>query len=104
MAGGTVSTETKGENMTMELSDWVKYTITAGQLREKLKDVPDDMPVILQKDAEGNGYSPLSSFDTECVYEPETTWMGEVYDAEPEDDDSYVPEDGTPVVLLGPVN
>ena len=90
--------------MTTDLSDWKQYTITAGQLREKLKDVPDDMPVILQKDAEGNGYSPLSSFDTDGVYEPESTWAGHVYDAEPEEEDHYVPEDGTPVVLLGPVN
>lgn len=89
----------------MTTEDWKQYVITAGVLRARLEGVPDDTPVILQKDAEGNGYSPLSSVETEGqVYEPGSTWAGEVYDTEPEDEDSYVPEDGTPVVLLGPVN
>lgn len=85
--------------------DWRQFVITAGRLRELLTDVPEDTPVILSKDAEGNGYSPLSNVETEGqVYEPESTLAGTVYDAEPEDEDSYVPEDGTSIVLLGPVN
>lgn len=89
----------------MDTSDWTQYIITAGDLRSRLEGVPDDTPVILSKDAEGNGYSPLSNVETTgCLYEPESTWAGHVYDTEPEDEDSYVPENGTPVVLLGPVN
>lgn len=98
--------------MADDLNDW-SHVVTAGALRQALEGVPDDMPVILQKDAEGNGYSPLSSVDvTGYVYEPDTTWSGEVYSVGPDDSedpdeddpDAYVPEDGTPIVLLGPVN
>ena len=35
--------------------------------------------MILQKDAEGNGYSPLYGVDSEAVYVPESTWSGDVY-------------------------
>ncbi len=49
-------------------------------LKELLETLPDDMEVILQKDSEGNGYSPLSGGDAEAVYVPNTTWSGDVYD------------------------
>jgi hypothetical protein len=49
------------------------------ELKALLENLPDEMEVILQKDAEGNGYSPLSDADADCVYLPETTWYGEVY-------------------------
>lgn len=89
--------------------DWKQHVITAGQLRALLEGVPDDTPVILSKDAEGNGYSPLSSVNTDegTVYVPETAWSGEVYTQDGRDDDtydSYYPEDGVRVVELGPVN
>jgi hypothetical protein len=45
-----------------------------------LSGVNPEAEVILQKDAEGNGYSPLSGVDTQAVYVPESTWSGEVYD------------------------
>lgn len=35
--------------------------------------------VILQKDGEGNGYSPLADADHQVIYVPETTWYGSVY-------------------------
>jgi hypothetical protein len=88
-----------------EPGDWKVYALTAGELRARLEGVPDDTPVILSQDAEGNGYSPLSSVETGgLVYEPESTGAGHVYDTEPDDEDDYVPQDGTPVVLLWPVN
>lgn len=87
----------------MTTDDWTQYTIRAGTLRARLEEVPDDTPVILMKDAEGNGYSPLSSVDTEDqVYEPDTPWSGEVHDTR---DPDYEP--GGPavkVVVLGPMN
>lgn len=86
----------------MSTEDWRKYVVTAGDLRAHLSALPDDTPVILSRDAEGNGYSPLSSVDTTVVYEPESTWSGEVHDTT---DPDYEPDDrDTPVVLLGPVN
>jgi len=50
------------------------------ELKQAIADLPDDMEVILQKDAEGNGYSPLSGADADAVYRPDSTWSGEVYD------------------------
>ena len=49
------------------------------QLKEVIVNLPDEMEVILQKDSEGNGYSPLSGVDGDAVYIPETTWYGKVY-------------------------
>lgn len=38
-----------------------------------------DSEVILQKDSEGNGYSPLYVVDNNAIYVPNTTWSGTVY-------------------------
>jgi hypothetical protein len=47
-----------------------------------LLECKQDADVILQKDSEGNGYSPLSDVYTNSVYIPDTTWSGEVYSTE----------------------
>ena len=36
-------------------------------LKEAIANLPDEMEVILQKDSEGNGYSPLSGADADAV-------------------------------------
>ena len=41
------------------------------ELKEAIANLPDEMEVVLQKDSEGNGYSPLSDVDTDAVYIPE---------------------------------
>jgi hypothetical protein len=46
---------------------------------DRLAELPEDAEVILQKDGEGNGYSPLYEVDGEAVYVAETTWSGTVY-------------------------
>ncbi len=38
--------------------------MTVKELKKAIKDLPDDMECILQKDAEGNGYSPLSDVES----------------------------------------
>jgi hypothetical protein len=48
------------------------------KLKELIKNLPDEMEVILQKDAEGNGYSPWSGGYV-GIYEAETTWYGNVF-------------------------
>lgn len=53
--------------------------MTVKELKIELENLLDDMEVILQKDSEGNGYSPLSCIDAEAVYIPDSTWSGEVY-------------------------
>ena len=38
------------------------------KLKEALANLPDDMEVVLQKDPEGNGHSPLSGADGNAVF------------------------------------
>lgn len=47
-------------------------------LKDLINNLDDDMEVILQKDSEGNGYSPLSGGD-EAVYVAESSYSGDVY-------------------------
>lgn len=54
--------------------------MTVKELKDAISALPDEMEVILQKDSEGNGYSPLAGADPDAVYVPKTTWFGEVYD------------------------
>lgn len=53
---------------------------TVKELIEELKKLPPNAQVILQKDGEGNGFSPLSGVSGSCIYVPESSWHGEVYD------------------------
>lgn len=63
------------------------------ELKDAIKDLPDDMEVILQKEAEGNGYSPLYDVDPYCVYIPESTWSGYVYSIYWTADDAIMSEE-----------
>ena len=81
------------------------------ELREALAGLPDDMIVIVQKDSEGNGYSPLSGVDgVNNAYRAETTWSGEVGLIRLTPDDvvaGYGEEDvleGEPCCVLYPTN
>lgn len=49
------------------------------ELKKLLEGYDPEMEIILQKDAEGNGYSPLEGIDGECIYVPESTYAGEIY-------------------------
>lgn len=84
--------------------------MNAGELREFLVGYPDDMPVILEKDAEGNGYSPLCAA-AEKMYYPTSSWSGECHPTDEEVDEGrwYSEEDRAPegsvrAIVLGPVN
>ena len=37
------------------------------ELKALIVDLPDDMQIILQKDSEGNGYSPLEGGDSDAI-------------------------------------
>lgn len=59
-------------------------------LKTLINDIPeelDDCIVIMQRDSEGNGYSPLMGVDENCIYVPETVYSGEVYDLSNSSDD-----------------
>ena len=81
------------------------------ELYEIIKDLPDDMKIILQKDSEGNDCSPLAGADPNCIYIPENTWSGTVYSTELTAEDYYMDEDEwneirskPKVLVLYPVN
>jgi hypothetical protein len=89
---------------------------TVGDLLDYLATQPRDRKVILRKDAEGNGHSPLAEA-WEAMYVADSTWSGETY-VTPEDlaeamaapnvqgwsDDDGAPDDAERVIVLGPVN
>lgn len=66
-------------------------------LREAITGLPDDLLVVMSKDGEGNGFSPLSDWG-QGRYLPETTWSGELHDSDDED------SDGELAVVLWPTN
>lgn len=72
------------------------------ELKEILNELPDDMEVILQKDSEGNGYSPLSGGDAEAIYVPESTWSGDVYSSKWTADDADMNNDEWKEILSNP--
>lgn len=56
--------------------------MTVAELIKELHKLPSDAEVILQKDAEGNGYSPLYCADGDAIYIAETKYSGSVYSTE----------------------
>lgn len=97
-------------------------SMTVGDLVDALADKPRDRLVIMAKDAEGNGYSPLSDV-SETMYLPDSTWSGETYptdefldaklavdmfgaapDSEGWSEEDRAPADAIRVIELGPVN
>jgi len=74
----------------------MKEMSTCGELADLLAAQPRDRPVILEKDAEGNGYSPLAAAG-EGSYLADSTWSGEIVSP-----DDY--PDAVRVIVLGPVN
>lgn len=80
------------------------------ELIESLQACDQDAIVVMAKDAEGNGYSPLSGF-WRGMYLAETTWSGDVGAESLTDEDraaGYTDEDvmtdGERAVILTPVN
>jgi hypothetical protein len=88
---------------------------TVGELLDYLATQPRDRKVILRKDAEGNGHSPLADA-WESMYSADSTWSGETHPT-PEDlagwmaepnspwtEEDAAPDDAERVIVLGPVN
>lgn len=55
--------------------------LTVKRLKELLDEVPDDLIVILAKDAEGNYFSPVpnSENSSQGRYEPDSTYSGDFF-------------------------
>jgi hypothetical protein len=95
--------------------DGTDHMVTVAQLRAALADFPDDAFVVLAKDPEGNGFSPLARNSDHSIaaglawYLPNSTWSGEIAnysdDPDPDDEDDHLPESGDLLaVVLDPVN
>ena len=69
--------------------------ITVAELIAELQRLDPAMIAIVQKDGEGNGYSPLAGVDV-GFYAAKNTWSGDVSEDE-------IP-DSTPCIILFPVN
>lgn len=67
-----------------------------------LKNITPESEVIIQKDSEGNGYSPLSGVFS-GVYVPENTYSGEFYDIDEVNDEVDI-SDGKNAVVFVPTN
>jgi len=85
--------------------------MTVKELLKELEDTDPETEVILQKDGEGNGYSPLAGVDIDTVYIPDSTWSGDIYPMEWSCEEACMDEDEwdeikdrTKCVLLYPVN
>ena len=84
--------------------------MTVEELIEHLEKQDPGRIVVMSKDGEGNGFSPLDRFSTHA-YEAETTWSGEIGLERLTDDlksagyeEEDVLENGEPALVLWPVN
>ena len=83
-----------------------------GKLKELLKNLDDDLLVVLSSDSEGNNHSPVADIADKCVYDAETTYNGEIYDTGWSAEDACMEEDKweefkkekTACVVLYPIN
>ena len=55
-------------------------SMTVKELIEALASADPEAQVILQKDGEGNGYSPLEGFTGTCIYRPDSSYSGSIVD------------------------
>jgi hypothetical protein len=62
------------------------------ELIAELQAMDPDMEVIVQKDSEGNGYSPLAGADPDAIYVADSTYSGEVYPVESTADENCMEE------------
>jgi hypothetical protein len=74
------------------------------QLIELLGYLPPESQIILSSDGEGNNFSPLTDYSN-GYYFPESSWQGSFFTDEESikemEDDGW---EGTPAIVLWPVN
>lgn len=59
--------------------------LTVAALKGILKDLPDDMPVVLSADSEGNKFRGLGGYSMEIAEDPESYYL-EIYSLEDVED------------------
>lgn len=72
------------------------------ELIEQLEGLDPEMEVIMQKDGEGNGYSPLAGADPSGIYIADSTYSGDVYDSNWSADDADMDEEEWEEILEMP--
>lgn len=77
--------------------------LTVKDLREMLEGLDDDLPVILQRDAEGNGYR-LGEGGEQAYYREESSWDGEVMGYDELADWELTLVDVVPCFVIWPIN
>lgn len=83
--------------------------ITVKELIDILLEEDQSRIVVMSRDGEGNGYSPLAAVET-AAYEWDRPWCGEIGIERSEElpdgycEEDYAPEDAVPCVVLWPVN
>lgn len=73
--------------------------MTVVELIEALKDIPGEYQVIMSKDSEGNGFSPLADV-CDGYYLADTTWAGDYYSDMEDAEDAGA----GPAVIFWPTN
>ena len=66
-----------------------------------LKECPQDAEIIMQKDSEGNGYSPICGVDRDCIYVADSSYPGTAYSATLTADEADLEQDEWEELLLG---
>lgn len=75
--------------------------MTVLELKARLAEYPDDMPVVLSSDSEGNEHRPLADV-SDGLYEPSTVWCyGHVL---AEEDEADASDKVYKAVVLWPIN
>lgn len=71
-------------------------------LIKQLSELPQDYEVVMSKDGEGNDFSPCADAAGPYMYEPDSTWSGQVWseEARAEDGEEFKPN----AVVLWPTN
>lgn len=77
--------------------------LTVKELRELLEGLDDDLPVILQQDAEGNGYR-LGYGGEQAYYQEKSSWHGEVMEYDELTAWELTADDVVPCFVIHPIN
>jgi len=74
--------------------------MTVKELKKLLSTEDDMTEIVMSRDEEGNGFSPLADVG-KGIYVAESTWAGELYN---EDDEEAPLSEGKKVICLWPTN
>lgn len=103
VGGTTLEIEnTAGAAVQTRIAQHLGDIMKVKELIAELQKLDGELPLIAQRDGEGNGYSPVSGVDAEdAFYIASSTWSGDVYTAE---DLEHEEVTGEPCAVIYPTN